>query len=97
MIRISNHVWSIAAILSALKNLQEKIRRLELERMQAEENVKHLSRETADYKKVLTEEMQQREQSKTEVSKQNQGLFAFIFCLVTKQYQSKQFYNRYFH
>ncbi|XP_059577126.1 centrosomal protein of 57 kDa isoform X3 [Alligator mississippiensis] len=62
------------AILSALKNLQEKIRRLELERMQAEENVKHLSRETADYKKVLTEEMQQREQSKTEVSKQNQEL-----------------------
>ncbi|XP_019379999.1 PREDICTED: centrosomal protein of 57 kDa isoform X1 [Gavialis gangeticus] len=62
------------AILSALKNLQEKIRRLELERMQAEENVKHLSRETADYKKVLTEQMQQREQSKTEVSKQNQVL-----------------------
>uniref|UniRef100_A0A7M4FC72 Centrosomal protein 57 n=1 Tax=Crocodylus porosus TaxID=8502 RepID=A0A7M4FC72_CROPO len=62
------------AILSALKNLQEKIRRLELERMQAEENVKHLSRETADYKKVLTEQIQQREQSKTEVSKQNQEL-----------------------
>uniref|UniRef100_A0A8B9D3H4 Centrosomal protein 57 n=1 Tax=Anser brachyrhynchus TaxID=132585 RepID=A0A8B9D3H4_9AVES len=62
------------AIFSALKNLQEKIRRLELERLQAEENVKHLSRETADYKKVLSEQMQHREQDRTEVSKKNQEL-----------------------
>ncbi|XP_050797634.1 centrosomal protein of 57 kDa [Gopherus flavomarginatus] len=62
------------AIFSALKNLQEKIRRLELERIQAEENVKHLSKETSDYKKVLNEQIQQREHSKTEVSKQNQEL-----------------------
>ncbi|XP_038243866.1 centrosomal protein of 57 kDa isoform X2 [Dermochelys coriacea] len=62
------------AIFSALKNLQEKIRRLELERIQAEENVKHLSKETSDYKKVLSEQIQQREHSKTEVSKQNQEL-----------------------
>ncbi|CAM2095767.1 unnamed protein product [Caretta caretta] len=62
------------AIFSALKNLQEKIRRLELERIQAEENVKHLSKETSDYKKVLNEQIQQRQHSKTEVSKQNQEL-----------------------
>ncbi|NXA37249.1 CEP57 protein, partial [Eudromia elegans] len=62
------------AIFSALKNLQEKIRRLELERLQAEENVKHLSRETADYKKVLAEQMQHKDQDKTEVSKKNQEL-----------------------
>ncbi|NWX95704.1 CEP57 protein, partial [Nothoprocta ornata] len=62
------------AIFSALKNLQEKIRRLELERLQAEENVKHLSRETADYKKVLTEQMQHKDHDKTEVSKKNQEL-----------------------
>ncbi|XP_064361179.1 centrosomal protein of 57 kDa isoform X2 [Dromaius novaehollandiae] len=62
------------AIFSALKNLQEKIRRLELERLQAEENVKHLSRETADYKKVLTEQMQHKEHDKTEVSKKNREL-----------------------
>ncbi|NWS72343.1 CEP57 protein, partial [Crotophaga sulcirostris] len=62
------------AILSALKNLQEKIRRLELERLQAEENVKHLSRETADYKKVLSEQMQNKELDKAEVSKKNQEL-----------------------
>ncbi|EHB06216.1 Centrosomal protein of 57 kDa [Heterocephalus glaber] len=40
------------AIFSALKNLQDKIRRLELERIQAEESVKTLSRETVEYKKV---------------------------------------------
>ncbi|XP_008935138.1 PREDICTED: centrosomal protein of 57 kDa [Merops nubicus] len=62
------------AIFSALKNLQEKIRRLELERLQAEENVKHLSRETAGYKKVLSEQMQHKEHVKTEVSKKNQEL-----------------------
>ncbi|EMP36145.1 Centrosomal protein of 57 kDa [Chelonia mydas] len=59
---------------STCPNLQEKIRRLELERIQAEENVKHLSKETSDYKKVLNEQIQQREHSKTEVSKQNQEL-----------------------
>ncbi|XP_074996210.1 centrosomal protein of 57 kDa isoform X2 [Calonectris borealis] len=62
------------AIFSALKNLQEKIHRLELERLQAEENVKHLSRETADYKKVLSEQMRHKEHDKTEVSKKNQEL-----------------------
>uniref|UniRef100_A0A8C3TVW2 Centrosomal protein 57 n=1 Tax=Catharus ustulatus TaxID=91951 RepID=A0A8C3TVW2_CATUS len=62
------------AIFSALKNLQEKIHRLELERFQAEENVKHLSRETADYKKVLSEQMQHKEHDKTAVSKKNQEL-----------------------
>ncbi|XP_054241632.1 centrosomal protein of 57 kDa [Indicator indicator] len=62
------------AIFSALKNLQEKIHRLELERLQAEENVKHLSKETADYKKVLSEQMQHKERIKTEVSKKNQEL-----------------------
>ncbi|KAG7470896.1 hypothetical protein MATL_G00118790 [Megalops atlanticus] len=45
-----------AAILSALKNLQEKIRRLELERSQAEENLQRLSQETSQYKKVLESE-----------------------------------------
>ncbi|NWR63821.1 CEP57 protein, partial [Bucorvus abyssinicus] len=62
------------AIFSALKNLQEKIHRLELERLQAEENVKHLSKETADYKKVLSEQMQHKEHDKSEVSKKNQEL-----------------------
>ncbi|XP_030740342.2 centrosomal protein of 57 kDa [Echinops telfairi] len=62
------------AIFSALKNLQEKIRRLELERIQAEESVKTLSRETSEYKKVLDEQIQERENSKNEESKHNQEL-----------------------
>lgn len=70
---------SITAIFSALKNLQEKIHRLELERLQAEENVKHLSRETADYKKVLSEQMQHKEHDKTEVSKRNQGCLQTLY------------------
>ncbi|XP_060035665.1 centrosomal protein of 57 kDa [Erinaceus europaeus] len=62
------------AIFSALKNLQDKIRRLELERIQAEESVKTLSRETIEYKKVLDEQIQERENSKNEESRHNQEL-----------------------
>ncbi|XP_061484762.1 centrosomal protein of 57 kDa [Rhineura floridana] len=64
------------AIFSALKNLQEKIRRLELERIQAEESVKTLTRETSDYKKVLSEQLLERVHSKFEVSKKNEELAA---------------------
>ncbi|KAH0625185.1 hypothetical protein JD844_033395 [Phrynosoma platyrhinos] len=66
------------AIFSALKNLQEKIRRLELERIQAEESVKNLTRETSDYKKVLSEQLMEREHSKLEVSKKNEGRLATL-------------------
>ncbi|XP_034965165.1 centrosomal protein CEP57L1 [Zootoca vivipara] len=41
------------ALVAALKTLQEKIRRLELERSQAEENLNCLSREAAQYKKAF--------------------------------------------
>lgn len=67
----------LAAIFSALKNLQDKIRCLELERIQAEESVKTLSKETIEYKKVLDEQIQERENSKNEESKHNQGWFNF--------------------
>ncbi|KAJ8280410.1 hypothetical protein GJAV_G00054230 [Gymnothorax javanicus] len=50
-----------AAILSALKNLQEKIRRLELERSLAEENLQRLSRESSPRKAVLESEGEGRE------------------------------------
>ncbi|XP_041272975.1 centrosomal protein of 57 kDa [Pyrgilauda ruficollis] len=62
------------AIFSALKNLQEKIHQLELERFEAEENVKQLSSETANFKKILSEQMQHKERDKTEVAKKNQEL-----------------------
>ncbi|XP_067842470.1 centrosomal protein of 57 kDa-like isoform X2 [Heptranchias perlo] len=58
------------AVLSALRNLQEKIRRLELERTQAEENLKRLSKDTAEYKKVLDRNCN----TQTEVVQHNQAL-----------------------
>ncbi|XP_004385601.1 centrosomal protein of 57 kDa isoform X2 [Trichechus manatus latirostris] len=72
------------AIFSALKNLQEKIRRLELERIQAEESVKTLSRETSEYKKVLDEQIQERENSKNEESKHNQELTSQLLAAESK-------------
>ncbi|KAM4828106.1 centrosomal protein of 57 kDa isoform 2-T2 [Thomomys bottae] len=72
------------AIFSALKNLQDKIRRLELERIQAEESVKTLSRETIEYKKVLDEQIQERENSKNEESKHNQELASQLLAAENK-------------
>ncbi|XP_039205001.1 centrosomal protein of 57 kDa isoform X2 [Crotalus tigris] len=72
------------AIFSALKNLQEKIRRLELERIQAEENVKSLTRETSDYKKVLSEQLLEKEQSKLQVFKKNDELAAQLAAAETR-------------
>ncbi|XP_048351525.1 centrosomal protein of 57 kDa isoform X2 [Sphaerodactylus townsendi] len=64
------------AIFSALKNLQEKIRRLELERVQAEESVKSLTKETSEYKKVLNDQLLEKEYSKLEVARKNEDLAA---------------------
>ena len=41
--------------MSALRGLQDKIRRLELERSQAEENLMTLAGETARYRKALNQ------------------------------------------
>uniref|UniRef100_A0A8C6QQT1 Centrosomal protein of 57 kDa n=1 Tax=Nannospalax galili TaxID=1026970 RepID=A0A8C6QQT1_NANGA len=72
------------AIFSALKNLQDKIRRLELERIQAEESVRTLSRETTEYKKVLDEQIQERENSKNEESKHSQELTSQLLAAENK-------------
>ncbi|XP_058887076.1 centrosomal protein of 57 kDa-like [Acipenser ruthenus] len=65
---------SSTAILSALKNLQEKIQRLEVERAQAEENLQRLSHQTSEYKKVLDREREHRDSSKTQATRHNQEL-----------------------
>ncbi|XP_078340542.1 centrosomal protein of 57 kDa-like isoform X1 [Crassostrea virginica] len=44
------------AVISALKNLQEKIRKLEVERGTAENNLKSLAAETTKYKNILQKE-----------------------------------------
>eukprot|EP00070_Physeter_catodon_P049802 XP_028356696.1 centrosomal protein of 57 kDa-like [Physeter catodon] len=74
----------LAAIFSALKNLQDKIRRLELERIQAEESVKTLSKGTIEYKKVLDEQIPERENSKNEESKHNQELTSQLLAAENK-------------
>ncbi|KAG8453005.1 hypothetical protein GDO86_004713 [Hymenochirus boettgeri] len=62
------------AIFSALKNLQEKIRKLELERMNAEDNMKQLSKETHHYKERLDKQIGPKDQAKDGVSKHNKEL-----------------------
>ena len=42
--------YFFSAVMAALRNLQERIRQLELERAQAEDNMKDLSMRTATYK-----------------------------------------------
>ncbi|XP_069495291.1 centrosomal protein of 57 kDa isoform X2 [Ambystoma mexicanum] len=61
------------AIFSALKNLQEKIRNLELERIQAEETMKSLSKETREYKKLINGQGQT---SRTDVSNSSHDLLS---------------------
>ncbi|XP_076773077.1 centrosomal protein CEP57L1 isoform X2 [Arvicanthis niloticus] len=58
----------------ALKTLQEKIRRLELERTQAEDNLNLLSREAAQYKKALEMESNERNLAHQELIKQKKDI-----------------------
>ncbi|KAJ7385728.1 Centrosomal protein cep57L1 [Desmophyllum pertusum] len=62
------------AVVSALKGLQEKIRKLELERADAEDNLKNLATESRHYKDVLQKELTVRESSQGVISKQNKQL-----------------------
>ncbi|XP_073518266.1 centrosomal protein of 57 kDa isoform X2 [Phyllobates terribilis] len=62
------------AIISALKNLQEKIRLLELERIKAEDNIKLLSRESKDYKHQLEKQSQSTDHIRDDVCRQNRDL-----------------------
>lgn len=62
------------AVVSALKGLQEKIRKLELERADAEDNLKKLAAESRHYKDVLQKELTVRESSQGVISKQNKQL-----------------------
>lgn len=62
------------ALILALKTLQEKIRRLELERTQAEDNLNILSREAAEYKKALENETNERTLVHQELIKQKKDI-----------------------
>ncbi|XP_032238177.2 centrosomal protein of 57 kDa isoform X2 [Nematostella vectensis] len=62
------------AVISALKGLQEKIRKLELERTDAEDNLKRLAAESKHYKEVLQKEQTVRSVNTGVISKQNEAL-----------------------
>ncbi|XP_065745028.1 centrosomal protein CEP57L1 isoform X3 [Phocoena phocoena] len=64
------HSPNSQALILALKTLQEKIHRLELERTQAEDNLNILSREAAQYKKALEYETKERNLAHEELIKQ---------------------------
>ncbi|XP_059502520.1 centrosomal protein of 57 kDa-like isoform X3 [Stegostoma tigrinum] len=64
------------AVLSALRNLQEKIRRLEVERTQAEENLKRMSKVAAEGKNILDKSQQKEGIAELEVAQHSQALAA---------------------
>uniref|UniRef100_A0A2K6FVS9 Centrosomal protein CEP57L1 n=1 Tax=Propithecus coquereli TaxID=379532 RepID=A0A2K6FVS9_PROCO len=68
------HSPNSQALILALKTLQEKIHRLELERTQAEDNLNILSREAAQYKKALENETNERNLAHQELIKQKKEI-----------------------
>lgn len=68
------HSPNSQALILALKSLQEKIHRLELERTQAEDNLNILSREAAQYKKALEIETNERNLVHQELIKQKKDI-----------------------
>ncbi|XP_027630928.1 centrosomal protein CEP57L1 isoform X6 [Tupaia chinensis] len=68
------HSPNSQALILALKTLQEKIHRLELERTQAEDNLNILSREAAEYKKALENETNERNLAHEELIKQKKDI-----------------------
>ncbi|XP_066469385.1 centrosomal protein CEP57L1 isoform X2 [Tiliqua scincoides] len=62
------------ALVSALKTLQEKIHRLELERSQAEDDLNCLSREAAQYKKALQHESKKKDVSYQELMQETKDV-----------------------
>uniref|UniRef100_A0A7N5JUA6 Centrosomal protein CEP57L1 n=1 Tax=Ailuropoda melanoleuca TaxID=9646 RepID=A0A7N5JUA6_AILME len=68
------HSPNSQALILALKTLQEKIHRLELERTQAEDNLNVLSREAAQYKKALEKETNERNLAHQELIKQKKDI-----------------------
>ncbi|XP_076079412.1 centrosomal protein of 57 kDa-like isoform X2 [Mytilus galloprovincialis] len=65
--------YNRTAVISALKNLQDKIRKLELERGAAEDNLKSLAIETNKYRDILQRDRDIEEPRQSAVSKNTQG------------------------
>ena len=63
----------MSAVVDALKNLQEKVKRLELERSTAEESLKSLASQTSKFKDTLGNEKEIQESSQDVISRQKEG------------------------
>ncbi|KAL4233779.1 Centrosomal protein cep57L1 [Mactra antiquata] len=72
------------AVISALKNLQDKIHQLEVERSAAEDNLKSLATETNKYRDILQKENEQRKPAQTTVSKHSQELESQLSAAETR-------------
>ena len=62
------------AVINALKSLQDKIGRLELDRVRAEENLKALANEANDYKTILQKEHEFSESAQNAIEVQKRGI-----------------------
>ena len=62
------------AVVAALRTLQEKIHRLELEKSQAEDNLCSLSIAAAQYKKALEHESYKKDTAHQELMQQRKGI-----------------------
>ncbi|XP_064627718.1 centrosomal protein of 57 kDa-like isoform X2 [Lineus longissimus] len=62
------------AVMTALKNLQEKIRRLEVDRSAAEGNLRSLTTETSKFRDMWSQELNKKETKQSEISKETQEL-----------------------
>ncbi|XP_033739832.1 centrosomal protein of 57 kDa-like isoform X2 [Pecten maximus] len=72
------------AVISALKNLREKIRKLETERAAAETNLKSLAAETHRYKDIFSKEPENVEPTQTIMSQQSQELESQLTAAETR-------------
>ena len=70
-------------VITALKRLQEKFAKLELDRIKAEENLKHLTSETDEYKTILQRDRELSESAQSAIEIQKRGNI-FIRCMLTK-------------
>ena len=60
-------------MINALKNLQEKIGNLELDRVRAEDNLRSLATEANDYRTILQKEHNFSESAQTAIEVQKRG------------------------
>eukprot|EP00794_Sanderia_malayensis_P000473 gene473-1118_t len=68
------HETNSKAVVNALKSLQEKIRRLELDRVKAEDNLKSLASEANEYKTILQKEHEFSETTQSAIEQQKKDL-----------------------